>query len=72
MLTETPVTWEQVQEVGEKDLSTVTRPAEEVLLARWAQKVKRSQLQEMLFAAAKPAPFRDAKSLFAAEPKAVP
>jgi 2-aminoadipate transaminase len=35
-------------------LVTVTHPIEEVLLARWAQKVKRSQLQEMLFAAAKP------------------
>ncbi|MBO0783283.1 MAG: PLP-dependent aminotransferase family protein [Ktedonobacteraceae bacterium] len=33
---------------------TVTRPIEEASLARWAQKVKRSQLQEILFAAAKP------------------
>jgi putative ABC transport system permease protein len=35
-------------------LFTVTRPIEEALLARWAQNVKRSQLQEMLFAATKP------------------
>jgi 2-aminoadipate transaminase len=32
----------------------VTRPAEALSLAKWAQNVKRSQLQEMLFAAAKP------------------
>jgi 2-aminoadipate transaminase len=32
----------------------VTRPTEAVLLAKWAQNVKRSQLQEILFAAAKP------------------
>jgi 2-aminoadipate transaminase len=32
----------------------ITHPIEESSLARWARKVKRSQLQEMLFAAAKP------------------
>jgi 2-aminoadipate transaminase len=32
----------------------VARPTEAVLLAKWAQNVKRSKLQEMLFAAAKP------------------
>jgi 2-aminoadipate transaminase len=33
---------------------TVTSTAEEVSLARWARRVKRSKLQEILFAAAKP------------------
>src|SRR4030095_16039344 len=33
---------------------TVTHTTEEASLAKWAQKVKRSQLQQMLFAAAKP------------------
>jgi 2-aminoadipate transaminase len=33
---------------------TVPHTTEEVSLAKWAQRVKRSQLQEMLFAAAKP------------------
>jgi 2-aminoadipate transaminase len=33
---------------------TITSTAEDVSLAKWAQRVKRSQLQEMLFAAAKP------------------
>lgn len=35
-------------------MSAMAQATEEVSLAKWAQKVKRSQMQEMLFAAAKP------------------
>jgi 2-aminoadipate transaminase len=39
---------------GRRDVLSVTQAAEEIALAAWTQGVKRSKLQEMLFAAAKP------------------
>src|SRR5262245_13202764 len=49
---------------GEK---TMTPSTETATLAKWVQKVKRSQLQEMLFAAAKPGIISFAMGLPAAE-----
>jgi 2-aminoadipate transaminase len=48
-------------------MQSVTRIVGEVSLARWAQRIKRSQLQEMLFAAAKPGIISFAMGLPAAE-----